>query len=476
MRGYLAVATFGVGSRVGSLVAQLGALFVLARIMTKADFGDMMTAFAAYRIISYGVGTGCMSGLLYHVSRDPVDATEIPAHRTFAALAGIAVLALEIFLLPFRADIAALFGKPGLADWLLYLAPFGLIYTLIYTATGAYDGRQWINRSIALAELWPNLLRLVLLGIILVWRLPVWTVGAAFLLSVAIPYCAVLFRLLGSPIRGMRPIRRWDLHYCATFIGHSLLSMQLQGIDMLIVGYLFSSTQTADYAIAGRIAVMYPFFQQIVFKKFMPRCGMLIARGDTAQLVREALTCRDFSVIAVCFLTGALLALAPWIVRGAGDFTSALALLVALAAPSFARAFFAGGDAILRMSGAANFSIAIMFCSFLFVVVTPFVAMRWLHIFSLPLGMTLSAIVLNPIIAWRIHQRMGFWLFARRDFLVLAGGLVGIAAMTLWAGPEPLRWPVIGAIVALPGAILIMMNARQILDMVRGRPVRAAQA
>lgn len=459
---YAAVAIFGTGSRLVSLGSQFVALFVLTRLLSKSEFGEFMTVFAAFRIIAYGIGTGCMSGLLYHVARDPTDRTEIRAHRSFALMALFTVIIFEVVLILMRHQVGELFEKPGLERWIVLLSPFGLFSTLIFTAAGALDGRQRINASITLSEFAPNVLRLVLLIAILLLRLPIWTIGLAFTMSVAIPYIIVLLRLLAPTVGGLWRITSWDLHYSATFTGHSLLSMQLQGIDMLIVSYLFSSEQAADYAIAGRIAVMYPFLQQIVFKKFMPRCGLMISRHEHEALFREAKACRTFSVIAVCGLTAAILAMAPWIVRGAGDYTSALGLLVALSGPAFARAFFAGGDAILRMSGAANFSVMIMFFSFLFVVLTPLIAYQWLGIYTLPLGMTLSAVLLNPLIARKIHQVMGFWLISRRDIAILIAGLVGIAASTFLAGPQIWRWPVIALLVALPGVLIAATDIRQL--------------
>ena len=458
---YVGSALFGAGTRGVSLAAQVLALLAMAWLMRKGDFGDLMTAFAVYRVLSYGIGTGCAAGILYHVSRDPTDETEIRAHRTFAVMGGVIVAVAVALLLLAAPEIAAVTGKPRIAFWLYNLAPFGILSTLVTLAAGASDGRHRINYSIFLVELLPNVVRLVLLAALLALRADPVYVAWALALSMLVPWLLVMARLANRETRGFRPITAWDAHYTGRYILHSLLSMQLQGVDMMVVGYLFSSTVAADYAIAGRIAALFPFLQQVVLKKFTPRAGKLIADHQIAELDREANLCRRASVMAVSLLTAAMLAVAPLVLRGAGDFTTAFAILVALATPSFARSFFAGGDAILRMAGQASFSLAIMAASFVFVVATPIVAGRWLGIFSLPVGMALSAVVLNPLIVVRVHRLFGFWLLSVDDVVVLTLGLAILIAAALLASPDPVRALMIGAAAAVPGALVALLHARR---------------
>lgn len=456
--GYLATAMFGAGARAVSLAAQMLALVSMTWLMPKSDFGDMMTAFAIYRIMSYGIGTGFCAALVYRVARDPSDEMEIRAHRSFAIVGLIVSVAVAGALIALAPAIAEFAGKPRLGFWLVQLAPFGVSTAMVTLACGAFEGRGRINYSIFLAEFLPNILRLVLLAMLVPFKAPPVFVAYALTASLVPSAVLVLIRLLDRRVRGFYAITRWDAHYVLRYILNSLLSLQLMGIDMVVIGYLFSSSTAADYAIAGRIAALFPFFQQIVLKKFAPQCGALIAQGDAATLERESRICRIASVASVSMLTGAILIAAPFILRGAGNFEASLAMLVALAAPPFARSFFAGGEAILRMSGQAGFSLAIMAASFLFVVATPFLAVGWLGIFALPLGMTLSAIVLNPIMIARIRRQFGFWLLAPGDIVPLVGGLAFIALATSFAAPDFGRWLVIGPVVAAPGALIALFH------------------
>lgn len=459
---YLGSVIFGGGSRIVSLGAQIFALFIMAWLLPKSEFGDMMTAFAVYRILSYGIGTGCAAIVVYHVSRAATDEVELRTLRSFTVI-GLVIAAILIGLMISAApSISAMVGKPRIAFWLLHLAPFGLLSTLVTIASGAYDGRQEINRSIFVVELVPNLARVLFLGALYALSAPAIWVAYALALAHLVSWLIILQRMLSPAVKGFYRVTRWDVGFTGRYILHSLLSLQLQGVDMVVVGWLFTSDVAADYAIAGRIAALFPFFQQIVLKKFSPRCGQLLAARDYSVLEAEAAICRSSSIGAVAGLTGAILIVAPIILHGAGNFTSAVTMLVALGAAPFVRSFFAGGEAILRMAGQASFSLAIMAGSFAFVVATPLLTHQWLGIFALPLGMTLSALVLNPLIVVRVHRLVGIRLLEWPDWVVLTIGLGVFAVASHYASPEYMRVLAIGvAIISLGGASLGLSLVRQ---------------
>lgn len=455
---YLGSLIFGGGSRIVSLGAQVFALFIMAWLLPKAEFGDMMTAFAVYRILSYGIGTGCAAIIVYHVARNATDEVELRTLRSFTVI-GFVIAALLIGTMIIAApSISAMVGKPRIAFWLFYLAPFGLLSTLVTIAGGAYDGRHEINRSIFVVELVPNLARVVLLGVLFVVSAPAIWIAYALALAHLVSWLIILRRMLSPAVKGFYHVTRWDAGFTGRYILHSLLSLQLQGVDMVVVGWLFTSDVAADYAIAGRIAALFPFFQQIVLKKFAPRCGQLLEARDYAVLEAEAGICRSSSVGAVAGLTGAMLIVAPIILHGAGNFSSAVTMLVALGAAPFVRSFFAGGEAILRMAGQASFNLAVMAGSFAFVVVTPLLTHQWLGVFSLPLGMTLSALLLNPLIVVRVHRLVGIRLLERHDWVALTIGLGVFAIASHYASPDYTRVVEIGLAIIALGAIGMGLN------------------
>src|ERR1700738_3247277 len=175
---YLTVLAVGSGARVFGLASQFVVLIILSRMLSKDGFGDLMTAFGFYRVGAAALGVGSSLVLLYHVSRRPDDrAAEVRLHRYSAVLsaASAALIALAGFML--ADQLAHALDQPALA----------VFSALLTTSTGALEGRSRISESIALAEVAPNAVRIVLLPAIAWFHLPDGYVAHAMTLSVLIP-------------------------------------------------------------------------------------------------------------------------------------------------------------------------------------------------------------------------------------------------------------------------------------------------
>lgn len=452
LRRITSVGNLGLGtfSRIFALGSQFVVLVLLGSLLTKNDFGDFMIAFALMRLLSQGLGTGLATLLLYHVSRDTSIAHQHALHRT-ATIAGLVVAGASALVLVLVADtIAGWFDKPSLAFWLRGLVLFMTFSTVMTVSTGLYDGRGQIMRSILFSEFFPNLIRLTLLPLFLVLNLGNPAVIIVMTLSVLVPWIAVLPHLTQQRDAGFAPLSRWDLHYSGKLTLHSFAAMQIQGIDMLVVGWLFSSGVSADYALASRVAALVPFFQQIIVKAFMAKAGRAIHVGDSTALQREVAHSRRLCVLLVTATTVAALLAYPVLLHVQLDgFAGSQPLLATLVIAPLIRSYFPGADALMRIAGYASSSLAIMLTSAALLVVTPLVLAPLMGIYSIALGMALSAILLNPLIERIVRHRLDVRLVDTSAVigipLAVAGALVSATAHE-WIG-----W--------ITGAMLLAMSA-----------------
>lgn len=433
---YLRVLAFGSGARVFALASQLVVLLILSRVLPKSDFGDAMMVFAIYRIWSAGFGTGIGSLLLYHCSRRPDDLyLSTRLHRSAALVGFVLAALLTISCAASAAPLAQFIGKPGLESWLLHMAPLGVGATLMGVLTSALESKSRITQAIVYGEVVPNALRLVLLPLVPLFGLPQLTVAYILSASVLLPWIWGARDLFTARDRGLERWTRWDIGYVARFVFYSLASNQLMGVDMVVVGVFFTSEAAADYAIAARIATLYPFFQVIIARQFTPRAGLLIAQRDLAALQRETDVCRRFSVMAVGMTIAAVLAAGPFLLPLFGDYGGALPLLLILGTASFTRAFFAGGPPILQIGGASNWSLAIMLASFLIVVAAPYILAPLFGIAALPLSMLLSAVLLNPITGRIVQRRFSVRLIRATEYGLIALAILISVAVALRGAP-----------------------------------------
>lgn len=432
---------FGAFSRAFALGSQFVVLILLGKILPKADFGDFMIVFALTRLLSQGMGTGLATLLVYHLSRDGSRSLECSLHRAVIRLTFLINGPITLGLAFGAPMIAAGFGKASLGPWIMYMAPFTLMSTLLTVSVGIYDARARITRSILLSEFIPNMIRLLALPSLLLIGYRNVAVAAVMVVSVAIPWLVVATRLLMERKAGFAKLTGWDLQYSGKLTLHSFAAMQVQGIDMLVVGWLFPSTVAADYAIASRIAALVPFFQQIIVKTFMARAGQFLHVGDTIRLRREIEVSRAQCVLLVTLTAVAALIGYPLLLLYMKNFAGTLPLLAALVAAPVARSYFPGADALLRIAGHANFSLLIMLISGAFIVAFPFSLDSVFGIYALPLGMFVSAIVLNPIIARFVRRHMDIELSPPYIWVPLAVALAGLTIcvasygrLAIWAG------------------------------------------
>lgn len=418
---------FGSSVRVFALASQFAVLFILSRFVKKDVFGDMMVVFAFYRMTAYGLGTGLGNMILFHVGRSGGNETlDIRLHRT-ATLWGILISsAIAALCASFAPVIAANFAKPGMAEWLVHMAPFMILSTLNLIATGSLDGRARVTSAIIVGEMLPNGIRLLLFPLIVVLHLPTIAIADAFSISVAVPWIVAAVPMLRRDVHGLERLTAWDGRYAGLYSVNMIISTQLQGLDMLVAGALFSSETVATYAIASRIAVLFPFFQQIILRNFTPRAGLLISLGDMERLNQELIGLKRWSVIAVSCLTGAVLVAAPFALPLFGHYLETVPLLAGLALPAMVRSLFAGNDVVLKMSGRAGFSFAISFAAAACVVIGPAMTHHLLGIYAIPTSMLIGSLILNPIIAARLAGS-GVTIVDAADIPVVALGALVVA-------------------------------------------------
>jgi O-antigen/teichoic acid export membrane protein len=432
LRAYLAILAVGSGARMFGLASQFVVLIMLSRILSKDSFGDLMTAFGFYRLTATALGVGASLVLLYHISRRPDDRTaEVRLHRYSAMLsaAAAALIAVAGFIL--ARPIAHALDKPGLVVWFQQLAPFAIFTALLVTSTGALEGRSRISESIALGDVAPNAVRIVLLPAVAWFHLPDEYVAHAMTLSVLIPWLWSSRRLWDRSVGGWRQWTPWDLSYSGKFVAATLFANQLGAVDILIAGILFPSGIVADYALAARIAALYSFFQLALLKRFAPRAARMIEANDLGALRQEFAFCRKLMVGCGALTIAGILCVAPFLLPLFGNYAGAWPFLVWLAIPTFIQSFYETSDRLLIIAGQANVPLLLTASSFAVLVVTPFMTASLIGPTAIAAAMVVSSLLFNPMAAARVRSIFGFRTIEFRDMLMMGVGIAALAAYAI---------------------------------------------
>lgn len=429
LRPYLDILAVGSGARIFGLASQFVVLILLSRFLSKDSFGNLMTAFGFYRLAGVALGVGGSLVLLFHVSRHRDDeAAEIRLQRFSILVGAIPSAALALATAVAAGPLAAALGKPALAGWLRELAPFLTFSTLLVIATGALEGRSRVAESIFWGEVAPNAVRIVLLPPVFLLHLPAAFVAHALTLSVFLPWLWLARRMWNRAVNGWQRWSRWDYNYCGKFVVATLFANQLGAADIVVASVLFPAVTVADYAIAARLAALFTFFELALLKRFAPRAGRLLQVKDHLGLRAEFETCRRLAIGCIAFTTGGVLLLSPLLLPLLGNYMDARTLLVWLAIPSFVASFYATSDRLLIIGGQANVPLMATALSFAVLVGSPFATAPWLGPAAIPLAMILSAILFNPIVAWRVRRLVDFRTIGWRDGAFMASGCVALVA------------------------------------------------
>lgn len=423
---------FSSAARMLALLAQFVVLIVMSRILPKDDFGLAMIAFSLFRVASYSLGTGIGNIVLYYVGRsggDPI--VNLRVHRSATIIAGIISLLLAALAVIFSQKISSLFGQPRLAEWIVHMAPFMLFGTLSFTAMGSLEGRSRVTDAIVMAELAPGLIRIVLMLLVATFKLPMLMIAHIMWIAVALPWMWEMLRLREKEVVGKQRWTVWDIKYASQYALISLLSLQLQGIDIVIVGALFSPDVAAEYAIAARLATLFFFFQSIVLKNFAPRAGVLIRSEQKDSLNVELRQVRWTSLLAIGVITGGILMASPIIVSFFGNYEAAIPILAALSLMAFAKGVISGSDVILKMSGYSGYSLAIASSYMFLLLILSFALSPLIGIFAIPVGMLVGAVVVNPVISYFMRSKMGLDVSGKREFAYASTCCCAIGGVTI---------------------------------------------
>ena len=451
--------------RISALATQFLVILVLGSILPKDNFGDMMIVFGAYRLISIGVGSGFSNLITYHTSRDPTNyAADIRLLRSISIVSGLICTVIAAFFVIFSQNLSELFSKPGMEEWFVYLAPMLPMGALTLVSSGSLDGQSRITRSVSMYELLPSLLRLPSLLICLLVGSAPSAVGLAMWLPMLVPYIADNRRLLSAEVKGLSPLSKWDLRYSGLLSFNAVAGQHLQGIDILVVGFFFSSAIAADYALASRFAVLFPFFQFIFVRQFVPRLGLLVKQRDWPTINTEMRQLRLIGLLSVCVTVVGIVTFSPMVLDFVGPFSQVVVLVMALAIPALLRGAFTGADAALKMMdkpGLAAFSAVF---GLLLILVVPAITQKSFGIISVPLAMYIYAILINTILFFSIKKQHVLITDLQILFISIISQITIAFGVVFYHGSAPPIYSLLGPLLGILALAFLIKRERPALS------------
>lgn len=387
--------------RLVSLGLQFVTIIVMGHFMPKEQFAYAMIAFALYRLIGYGLGSGLGNFLMRWACTPEHQHHQVDGARHFLWVAMAFSGGCAVLVIIMSTQVANLFSKQDLQPWLVHMAPLAVFGTLNLVVSAYLDSQARLNESVALMELAPNGLRLLLVCVSWASELPPISVAHALWVGSALPLLAK--RELWGGFRPI-PLEPRASRFVAYHTVAALSSLQLQGIDILIAGWLFSSSDTADYAIASRIASFFPILQQLSAKRYSSQAGRQLTAGQFAGLNELLSRHRGEAFAGIALVTGASLFLAGTAASYVGSFASSIPLLASMALLMLVRSNFAGTDILLRLYSRPSVTLTVSLASTSILLVGSLLLARFIGAYSIPLAMLAGSLIVNPGISYYFRR------------------------------------------------------------------------
>jgi O-antigen/teichoic acid export membrane protein len=344
------------------LASGLAIVWLSTRALSTESYGDLVLALTVVELVTLLASGGLESLVLYRTSRSEAPPGELDGAE-FAGnalgwgllIGGLAGAGLWLG----ASGLAAVFDKPELGFWLRALAwllPIG-VGRLVYAAW--HRARQRIPQSVLLGHALPRLATALALAAVVGLAPTREAIAASF---VAAPLLVLIPWFLRHPLDPARlrdGISAWDAGYALRLSFTGLLQRGVNQGDILLLGLLASSTATAEYAVASRLAVVTSAAFSLFIPTFAARVGYLLSRDQERDLEREYDEIRRLALLA------ALLTVVPIGLAGSellglfGRFEGALPPLLILSAAWLAQASFGTNRAYLSFAGYPGWTLAV---------------------------------------------------------------------------------------------------------------------
>lgn len=407
---YLKTVALAFGARGFAVLSQLFTTVFLASILGGSKFGDMIVVFATYRLIALSLGTGLYTLLIFNIGdKQHSDRNEKSIYLTSLVLGVGVAMILAIISSLSAPQISNFFEKEGMSFWIFSLSPYLVFLTSLTVTSGYFDGRSKVDHSIVIADLTPNLIQTA--GLILIMILGLQSLSTSIVLntSVAIPALIGTIPLFRSKRPTFFRLRKWDIRYALMNSTTMLSSQQIHGLDLLLIGTFFSSETTGAYAISARIALLIPFVQLILLRKFTPRARHHISKNDIQNFNNELAQLKQWILASVFLLSGISAFIFPLLQNFLTSELPNIYFLILLLPALFVRACFGGLDVALKMSGRSGLSLLLSILGALLTVSLSIPLFTLLGISGLGLALLFSAII-STMCGSLILFRFGFRL------------------------------------------------------------------
>lgn len=427
--------------RAATIVGGFASLFILTRLLGKAEIGTYGFALSAIQLLAILPSLGLERSLLYRLSRAEGtrddELVEGGAVRQ-AILITAAVSTATVLLLSIAAEPIGALSIEGAASWVRWLAPsvLGIAATAIVATWFRARAR------LATATILPytsEIARPVFFALVFLAGLGSSGIAAAVVAASLVPVAAGLMLVPRSAWNTVHRLERADFVYGCKVLFARFTNQLTKRISVLLLGFFGTAAATGDFLVAAAVAVAADLGSEALLPAASPSLARRFKANDRKALAREYdLTRRIGLGISLAVGAGYFL-FGPLVLGLFGDYASALPALLILWFAFTVQIGFGLNAAYLAMAGFPGRNLVATATSLAVQCLSSALLIPGFGASGAATGLLLSILAANVVSSTMIYRLHGFRCLSARSVVVLlaAGAPVPpilFAAAPVWSG------------------------------------------
>ncbi|MCV3273857.1 oligosaccharide flippase family protein [Roseobacter sp. WL0113] len=426
-------------------------LYFLARLLSKDELGGYAFTFNILTLLALVAAWGFERNIMLRVARfssAPADLRGRGLALRATIISVLLALALAVGLLVAAPQLGMIGATEEARAWIPLLA------VALVPMAAAAPLQAWFraNGRVATASMSYGLVnasRAVLLALVFLLGGAAPAVAIAVVISTLVPI--LLIGWAGRHARTRPPVylRPSDIWTGAVVVVQKISNYGLRIIDVILVGLLITAAETAEYAVAARLAVFCGMGSEALQPTFVPRGRRHFATGNHAAAFREYHLARASGFVISLGVATLLAVVGPLLLGIFGAFQPAYGPMLVLSAGYVVTAGAGLHFPYLLTRGELFGTTILRLCALLLLIGSAFVLVPPLGVLGGALALGLAVLALNVAALIYLHHLTGFWGMTRPSV-----ALVGAATLLLLAGgldliaPAPLVVALLGVGVA----------------------------
>ncbi|OOE39311.1 hypothetical protein BZG00_10500 [Salinivibrio kushneri] len=400
---YKSVISWGLANKIASMGIGFFSVYLINQVFSKSVYGEMVFFQAIFFYILILVTLGFDKTIIYKVANFTQPRTVLLGGTLLDRFHSISIVALLLIECVFIIGWA-IFSKSGFSNewfWICLLSINALFSLSLTLYTSFFQANKCPEVALKISLTSTLVKALILFGLV-IFRVESMMFFIVYLtLPTLISVGLLVTERIKFPTREISiPVVKSDYVYSCKLMLTKLVHQGVEKIDLLMIGFFLSTDQTAEYAVAAKLALLVRLGNELVSPLISPRLKYALSLNDKKGLIKEYCFNKYFSVSVASLIFSIYIIFGEKLLSTFGAYQESYPVLIVLSLSFINAIAFGPNGRLLMMAGHANISLYTTLGSLLLLVGSNYVLIPIYGAIGAAIGTSISLLFINIIIQY----------------------------------------------------------------------------